>query len=49
MDKRFFVHTPGSTYASNFYGRTKQEAMAAFRAWAGVKRAPRGTVIWEQD
>ena len=47
MARRYFVHAPGWVYAGNFYGRNKREAIAAFRKWAGIERAPKGTCAWE--
>jgi len=47
MQRHFMVHAPGWIYAGDFYGRNKREAMGAFRKWAGIDRAPRGTTIWE--
>jgi len=44
--KMFYIQAPGWIYAGNFYGRDKREAMAAFRKWAGIERAPKGTTIW---
>lgn len=44
--KRYFVHTPGSVYAANFYGRNEAEARKAAREWAGYSRLPNGTAVW---
>ncbi len=45
--KRYYVWTPGSVYAGNFYGRNEAEARAAAREWGGWTRLPRGTRVWE--
>ena len=44
--KRYFVLTPGSVYAGNFYGHTEAEARRAAREWGGWSRLPRGTAVW---
>ncbi len=46
MTKHYMIHIPGDSYAGDFYGRNKSEAIAACRKWLGVSRMPKGFSIW---
>jgi hypothetical protein len=42
----YMIKIPGTVYAGDFYGKTKRDAINAYKKWANICRMPRGFAIW---